>query len=165
MKLSRLSTSPLQMTGLSHKCHCWSPARLPCCLLGAILSSYGIPCPEWEELKLGGTGRCGMTPVPAPPPFYQGLHLHVAPGYPPPDISSGFDVSSSLFGSCTSYHKCICSKLVGHSCSLPLNPSFKDLILLRLPNSMIGNNLSELLFGHLHSLYLVVWYTCQLLQL
>ena len=34
-----------------------------------------------------------------------------------------FDVSSSLFGSCTSYHKCICSKLVGHSCSLLLNPS------------------------------------------
>ena len=41
----------------------------------------------------------------------------------PPDISSSFDVSSSLFGSCTTYHKCICSKLVGHSCSLPLNLS------------------------------------------
>ena len=64
-----------------------------------------------------------MTPVPAHPLFNQDLHLHVAPGYPPPDISSGFDVSSSLFGFCTSYHKCICSKLVGYSCSFPLNPS------------------------------------------
>ena len=64
-----------------------------------------------------------MTPVLAPPPFYQGLHLHLAPCYPTPDISFGFDVSSGFFGFCTSYDKCICSKLVGHSCSLPLNPS------------------------------------------
>ena len=38
-------------------------------------------------------------------------------------FSRHFIVSSSLFGFCTSYHKCICSKLVGHSCSLLLNPS------------------------------------------
>ena len=124
MKLNRLSTSPFLADRIISQLSLSKSCRAPLLFAGVHFIFLRDSLPRVRGTEAWRDWVLWYESCPCISPVLPGLAPARCSRLPPtPDISSGFDVSSSLFGCCTSYHKCICSKLVGHSCSLPLNPS------------------------------------------